>query len=178
MLDPAFRGDLDTLKTICCTGLAEDFAQRLSRRGRDAPKLGWRLDKYERFPRSFTLTGARVVFDLAGQIPLPGKAQAAVRQTVVRIHSTQSITTPVKATATRSRTKAMPQQEQKPTTTTHQGIVEYLVMQQMILDGELGEWKVWGLTQETTPEMIKQDPHLMPGLSFQERNEVRSGGAS
>jgi protein MBA1 len=117
------------------------------------------------------------VIDAAVEVPLPGKRRVALRQAVVRIHSTQSITRPVKAAAgARTGTSAKPQQEQKTTTTTHQGIVEYLVMQQMTVDGDVGPWKVWGLAQESTPEMIKNDPHLMPGITLEERNRLRKAG--
>ena len=38
-----------------------------------------------------------------------------------------------------------------------QTVVEYLVLQQRVIRGEEEEWKVWGFTEETTPEVLKQD---------------------
>ncbi|EDU50251.1 Tim44 domain containing protein [Pyrenophora tritici-repentis] len=36
-------------------------------------------------------------------------------------------------------------------------VVEYLVLQKRVIRGVEEDWKVWGFTRETTPELLKQD---------------------
>lgn len=70
--------DTQLLKTICCNGLLATFLKALPAKNE---VLSWRLVSY--------LSRPRVVSNRASPVPLPGDAEAAVRQVVVRIHTRQ-----------------------------------------------------------------------------------------
>lgn len=53
-----------------------------------------------------------------------------------------------------------------------QDCTEYLVLQRFMINGEDGDWKVWGLAEETTPEELDSDPMFAPGLSMKDRIEM------
>jgi protein MBA1 len=36
-------------------------------------------------------------------------------------------------------------------------VVEYIVLQQRVVQGKPEEWKVWGFTEESTPESVQED---------------------
>jgi protein MBA1 len=40
---------------------------------------------------------------------------------------------------------------------TRKEVVEYLVLQKRVIRGKEEDWKVWGFTQESTPEKIEED---------------------
>lgn len=153
------RGDTATLKKICCNGLYEDFARRIARRS--TPKLKWTLHKYITFPAAPNLTGARVVADRAASIPIGDKIGA--RQAVVRIRSKQSITKPA---------ANVPEGQQAVDEEKQQDCTEYVVIQKMMLGGVEGEWKVWGLADETTLDEVESNPMFAPGLTLSERVQM------
>lgn len=95
------RGDIATLRKICCTGLANNLSARISNRPKDE-KTTWSLDKYNHTPATF-FTGVRVLSDRATQIPdIPNSGS---RQVVLRITSRQS-TGKVKVPSTKKRAGA------------------------------------------------------------------------
>ncbi|KAL1959610.1 hypothetical protein VTO42DRAFT_1645 [Malbranchea cinnamomea] len=160
------EGDTATLQKICCAGLYQDFAARISRRARSTPKLAWTLHKYIKFPYAPNFSGARVITDRATLLPVGDKENFGIRQTVVRIRSLQSLATPTQTSANNEASQA------KAGEVKQQDCTEYVVIQRMVVNGEEGEWKVWGLTNETTLDVVETDPMFAPGLSLTERVEM------
>ena len=159
---PKFRGDTAALKSICCAGLYEDFLRRIARRPPASPKLSWTLHKYITFPFAPNFLGARVVADRAALFPT-GES-LGVRQAVVRIRSKQSITKPTKG------------QKEDVGEEKQQDCTEYVVIQQMLFKGELQDWKVWGLADETTLQEVERNPAFAPGLSMVDRIQMMQMG--
>ncbi|KAE8328388.1 hypothetical protein BDV39DRAFT_192005 [Aspergillus sergii] len=153
------KGDISTLRKVCCTGLANNLSSRIANRPRDE-KVSWSLDKYNRTPATL-LTGIRVLSDRATQIPeIP---DSGVRQVVVRITSRQStgkskvVKTGKSEVAVES--TAPPKQ---------QDCTEYIVLQKLRWYGEDEDWRIWGHATPTTVEDLA-NPMFVSGLTFAER---------
>ncbi|KAE8151926.1 hypothetical protein BDV25DRAFT_128415 [Aspergillus avenaceus] len=152
------KGDVGTLRKICCTGLANNLKYRIESRPKDE-KVTWSLDKYNR-GLSTLLTGVRVVSDRATQIP--DLADSGIRQVVVRITSKQSTG---KFKVDKS---GAPVEESTPTK--QQDCTEYIVIQKLRWLGEEGEWRLWGHTTFTSMDDLSS-PAFAPGLTLNERME-------
>ncbi|EEQ35265.1 hypothetical protein McanMca71_004863 [Microsporum canis] len=163
-------GNVAALQKLCCQGLFQTFAARISRRPPSSPELVWKLHKYLRFPSSMSITGARVVSDRAAA--LPGASGMGIRQVVVRIQSRQSLITP-SAPVSRLGEKQIQelenQQQEK-----QRDCTEYIVLQRLMWGGKDGDWKVWGLTEETTVEDLETNPMFAQGLTMKDRIEMLS----
>ncbi|RMJ21176.1 hypothetical protein PHISP_07951 [Aspergillus sp. HF37] len=155
------RGDINTLKKICCTGLVNDLAARIQQRRKDE-KIIWTLDKYHRGPSTY-FTGVRIMADRAAAIPeVPG---TGIRQVVVRITSRQS-----KGRTKQPSTKGSPaESENSPTAT--QDCTEHIVLQRQRVFGQEEPWRIWGHVTPTTVEDL-DDPAFAAGLSVAERFEA------
>ncbi|KAL1962437.1 hypothetical protein VTN77DRAFT_9708 [Rasamsonia byssochlamydoides] len=155
-------GDVDTLRKICCTGLANNLSARINRRPKDE-KVTWSLDKYIRAPSTY-FTGVRVLSDRATQIPeLP---DSGVRQVVVRITSRQTTgTIPVAGTrgSKEPETTATGTQKIK-----QQNCTEYIVLQKLLWMGKEEDWRIWGHAKPTTLEDLDK-PWFAQGLTLSER---------
>ncbi|KAF3482322.1 uncharacterized protein GIQ15_05081 [Arthroderma uncinatum] len=161
-------GSLGALQETCCNGLYQTFAARISRRPPTSPVLVWKLHKYLRFPHSMTISGARVVSDRAAA--LPGADGMGIRQVIVRIQSRQSLITPsalVSQLGEQQIQELENQQQEK-----QKDCTEYIVLQRMMWGGKDGDWKVWGLTEETTIEDLDTNPMFAPGISLKDRLEM------
>ncbi|EAW21928.1 uncharacterized protein NFIA_070990 [Aspergillus fischeri NRRL 181] len=156
-------GDVNTLRKICCSGLANNLSSRVASRPKDE-KVTWALDKYNRTPGTL-FTGLRVLADRATQIPdLP---DSGVRQVVVRITSRQStskVTIPTKRGA-ESAVAA------EPAPAKQQDCTEYIVIQKLRWTGEEQEWRIWGHATPTTVEDL-DSPFFAPGLTLSERMDA------
>ncbi|KAK2753740.1 hypothetical protein FQN55_000103 [Onygenales sp. PD_40] len=177
-------GDISSLKKLCCTGLLENFSRNISKRPRGSPPLTWTLHKYRRFPLALTFSGARVISDRAAA--LPGANGFGIRQAIVRIQSRQSLVeapapAPVSQQPQRVQNRVIGKQQQqqqqevtkaeaeKKAIEKQKDCTEYVVLQRFMVNGEEGEWKVWGLAEETTAEVLETDKSFEPGLSLVER---------
>ncbi|EFE33843.1 uncharacterized protein ARB_07308 [Trichophyton benhamiae CBS 112371] len=161
-------GNLGALQTYCCLGIFESFFKRVVRRPASSPELIWKLHKYLKFPHSMTITGARVVSDRAAA--LPNATGMGIRQVVVRIQSRQSLITPPAPIARLSEKQIQDiekQQQEK-----QKDCTEYIVLQRFMLGGKDGEWKVWGLADETTTEDLRTNPMFMKGITMKDRLEM------
>ncbi|TPX26649.1 hypothetical protein DIZ76_012111 [Coccidioides immitis] len=156
------NGDITSLKKTCCQGIFQNFAARISRRPRTSPRLLWTLHSYKKFPFALTFSGAQVISDRAAA--LPEAKGFGIRQTVIRIQSKQSLITP----SSGEEQNAAQQSEKQ------QDCTEYVVLQRFMLNGEDGDWKVWGLAEETTPEDLETDPMFAQGLTMKDRIEMLS----
>lgn len=164
------RGDIATLRKICCTGLANNLSARISNRPKDE-KTTWSLEKYNHTPATF-FTGVRVLSDRATQIPdIPNSGS---RQVVLRITSRQS-TGKVKVPSTKKRAGAQNttelEVENPATPAKQQDCTEYIVIQKLMWYGEEQEWRVWGHTTATTVEDLDH-PLFAPGMSLADRLEA------
>lgn len=149
-----------TLRSICCTGLANSLSSRISRRPK-TEKVTWTLQKYIRGPGTF-FTGVRVVSDRATQIP--DIADSGVRQVVLRITSRQATeTTTVPSKRGTAKTDSTPESSPK-----IKDCTEYLVIQKLRWAGEEDDWRIWGHTTATTVEDL-DNPIFAPQLSVYER---------
>jgi protein MBA1 len=150
------------LRKICCTGLANSLASRISRRSGDE-KVTWSLDKYIRTPSTY-FTGVRVMADRAMQIPdLPS---SGLRQVVVRITSRQTTGT-IPVAGKRGNRQLEPTSEATPKVKS-QDCTEYLVLQKLMWGGEEDEWRIWSHTTPTTLEDL-DSPYFATGLTLSER---------
>jgi protein MBA1 len=126
------EGDVKTLRRICCEGLNDSFAARIHGRGKE--KVQWELVKYNKRPR--------VMSNKAASLPRDG---SGVRQAVVRISSRQRLT------RYGANGKIIPGSGKE------KDVVEYVVIQKILLNGQEGEWQVWGTTGESTLEQIEEE---------------------
>jgi protein MBA1 len=93
----------------------------------------WELVKYNK--------RAKVVSNRAARLPMDG---AGVRQAVVRICSTQRLT---RYTGNGSMVKG---------TGKERDVVEYLVIQKKCWQWKEEDWQVWGTTEETTLDDVRE----------------------
>ncbi|WEW57514.1 hypothetical protein PRK78_002981 [Emydomyces testavorans] len=154
-------GDIPSLQRICCQGIYQNFAARISRRPHTTPRLLWTLHSYKKFPFASTFSGAQIVSDRAAA--LPDAKGFGIRQTVVRIQSKQSLITPSTGEGQNDAAQQIEKQQE---------CTEYVVLQRFMINWEDGDWKVWGLAEETTPEDLERDPMFAPGLSMKDRIEL------
>ncbi|KAL2219136.1 hypothetical protein M432DRAFT_545617 [Thermoascus aurantiacus ATCC 26904] len=152
-------GDINTIRKICCPGLAKSLSTRIANRpGHE--RITWTLEKYLRTPATY-FTGVRVLSDRATVLPeLP---DSGVRQVVVRITSRQSTST-ISSPAKRGSESATSES----TTVKQQDCTEYVVLQKLRLMGEEDEWRIWGHTSPTTVEDL-DSPFFAAGLTLSER---------
>lgn len=154
------RGDVHTLRKICCTGLANSLSSRIAKRPSNE-KVTWSLDRYIRSPSTY-FTGIRIMSDRATQIPeLPN---SGVRQVVVRITSRQSTGT-IPVALKRGSGEAEPT---GPVKTKTQNCTEYIVLQRIMWTGEEDEWRIWGHATPTKVEEL-DSPWFVEGLTLSER---------
>ncbi|KAI1910776.1 hypothetical protein LOZ53_001677 [Ophidiomyces ophidiicola] len=154
------KGDTSSLQKLCCQGIYQTFAARISRRPRNSPRLVWTLHSYKKFPFARTLSGAKVISDRAAS--LPDAKGFGVRQTIVRIQSKQSLITP-----TSGDEQNLEEMKEK-----MKDCTEYVVLQRFMINGEDGDWKIWGLAEETTVEDMEQDPMFAAGLTMKDRIDM------
>ncbi|KAF3894340.1 Mitochondrial inner membrane protein Mba1 [Trichophyton interdigitale] len=173
MYDHFASGNLGALQSYCCNGIFESFFKRVVRRPANSPELIWKLHKYLKFPHSMTITGARVVSDRAAA--LPNATGMGIRQVIVRIQSRQSLITPPAPIARLSEKQIQDiekQQKEK-----QKDCTEYIVLQRFMWGGKDGEWKVWGLADETTTEDLRTNPMFMKGITMKDRLEMMAAAS-
>ncbi|KAH0543777.1 hypothetical protein FGG08_001959 [Glutinoglossum americanum] len=124
------EGDLDTLRKITASGLQETLKSRILTRP-PGERLVWSLHKYTKSPR--------VVSNRAGTLPIDG---SGIRQAVVRIQSTQSLT------------RYAADGKMVPGTGNEREVKEYVVIQKLLWEGKEGPWILWGTTEETTRHIV------------------------
>lgn len=169
------------LSRICCNTLAVKLREQVERRSRSTAATldpQWTLEKYNglpglpptvqsergwlrrilwwQFPLSslwaYLVPGVRtkVVSDRAASVPLG--EDTVVRQVVVRIRSRQSLIR-LKPSPRSTRESTIEGQEQ--TEKKIQDLTEYVVIQQLILDGRERPWMIWGTVQETDEKGVE-----------------------
>jgi protein MBA1 len=159
---------MSSVSRFCLPPLQENFKTRIAARGRLA--MDWKL---------LTKPTASVVSHRASLFG-DDQPDTAYRQAVIRIQSSQALS--LKGAATRipnaskpSIMKGVKWQPAEATTEsktetlmsnqapkdegrgTRKEVVEYLVLQKRVIRGKEEDWKVWGFTQESTPEKIEDD---------------------
>lgn len=137
----AFSGDLHKLRTICTEGILDSFRVRINTRPKNEITR-WTLHRY--FDNFYFLT-PRIVNTRIGRLP---REQSAIMQVVVKIKSTQSLQRIAKSNLGKKSIDSHGSQEAQKT------LVEYVVLQRMMLDGKESPWRIWGTTQETEVEDV------------------------
>lgn len=165
--NPHPSGEATQLRDICLLPLAVSLRTQIAARG--PVKLNWTLLKFK---------SARIVSHRCS--PLGGDhPDTSYRQCIVRIESEQQLivgsegkardgtktrapkwapsNAPKKADAVRARTGIAEEGLQSKGDRRVQTVVEFLVMQTRVLDGQEEGWKVWGFASESTPAKIEED---------------------
>ena len=124
--------DLSTLKRICCSGLYDSFVSRISARPK-GETWTWELVKMTKSPKVMSNRAASLGIDRAG-----------IRQAVVRICSQQRLT------------RYKLDGSVVPGTGEVKEVKEYIVIQKTLWQGVESEWMVWGTTEETTIEKVRE----------------------
>jgi protein MBA1 len=126
------EGDARALRKICADGIHESFRARIGNRAR-GEKVVWELVKYNK--------RAKVMSDRAARLPMDG---ASIRQAVVRICSSQKLT------------RYLANGQQVKGTGKERDVVEYVVVQKKYWNYIGEQWQVWGTTEETTLDDVKE----------------------
>lgn len=155
------------INDLCCTGLANDCRGRFGReREQKVEPVDWKLVKYkgiqwpswlQYWPLSFFFikSPVRVVSDQLTVIPVQNNS--FLREMIVRIRSIQSIQRAGEATPTEI------------------DVEEHIVLQQLIIAGELQNWRVWGTIQPSKEELAQalsgkhKQGSISAGQAFKER---------
>lgn len=123
---------MGTLKKVCEEGLLASFRTRINARP-SKESLQWTLHKYVSSPRIVSTNVVKLEIE-----------KSALCQVVVKIKSVQSLErTPADGLASDMT------QEKK--------MVEYVVLQRMMLKGKEGDWKIWGTIEESKVEDVLGD---------------------
>lgn len=143
------RGDREGISKIACRGLQNALRNRLDhRRAVNGPEESWTIKykgwtpKSEKMPwliqalMPASVKSTRVVVDRVGQIPI-GK-DSSMRQVIVKIRSEQTLD----------------KNDGKGPKTRY--VEEYVVIQKMKIEGEPGNWMIWGTTQPSSEEQIDE----------------------
>ncbi|KAI5287694.1 hypothetical protein KEM54_005812 [Ascosphaera aggregata] len=166
------NGNRTAIERICCAGLRNNLTRRIDKRGDKSDPYVWELHGYINFPRSLQIRGGTIVSDRGSSLQFI--KNMGVRQVIVRIQSKQSLEKPLptdnggrvrKDENGKAAVTAADSTERK-----IQDCTEYVVLQKFVFKGkEDAEWKVWGLAQETTLEVLEKDPYFAPGLPLKEK---------
>ena len=124
--------DIPTLKRICCSGLYDSFVARITGRPK-GERWEWKIVKYTKRAKVMSNRAASLMVDRAG-----------IRQAVVRICSQQQLT--------RYRADG----SVVPGTGEVREVKEYIVIQRTLWQGVEGPWMVWGTTEETTIDKVRE----------------------
>lgn len=130
-------GDVTSLDTLCCDGLHSNLRRRIMQRPR-GQTLRWEYEQVKR-PRVISYRGHVVPKSQTGGQLL------GTRQLIVRLVSRQRLT---KSKASETKMDAA-EGEWK-------DMVEYVVIQKRLLNGEEGPWMIWGMAEETSLETLQE----------------------
>ena len=142
-------GDRETIEKIACTGLKRELQIKLDqRKALKAPAETWNIEYKGLIPTSEKtpwlisafmppiLKSTQMLADRFA--PLPVGQEASLRQLFVRIRSKQTLD----------------RNDGKGAKTVDRS--EIVVVQQMRMDGEEDEWKIWGTTEATKGEKLDE----------------------
>lgn len=132
--------DTATLKRICCDGLYSSFVSRIAARPR-GETWNWELVKHTKAPKIMSYRAASLGIERAG-----------IRQAVVRLNTQQRLT--------RYRADG----SVVPGTGEVKDVREYVVIQRILWQGVESEWQVWGTTEETTIEKVREAQAMTAGM--------------
>lgn len=139
-------GDVSSIRKIANPGLYQSLTERIDSRS-PTQKQSWKVIK--------DLSPPTVVSDRAAKlpVPMPGINHCAIRQVVVRLHTQQQLEkwTRKLQRKTASPETAEPENEAEKQTQVKE-VVEYMILQKRMWQGEIGPWKIWGFTNPTTLE--------------------------
>ena len=133
---------MPTLQKNCTDGILSSFRTRIHSRPRNEVNR-WMLHKYIGSPR--------IVSTRMGMLPL---SKSAVIQVVVQLRSIQSLMKILKGSNGKDdNVLNIPKDGQRK-------LVEYMVLQRMILGGDEKPWMVWGTTQESKVQDVLEEKSL------------------
>jgi protein MBA1 len=186
------EGDLELVKKKLAPGFYESLTKHILERQPDTVRK-WRLERYVREPK--------VVSYRFGPIPAEGEAakkskaeQAAdtmgMVQAVVQIHSVQSLLT-VRTTrewdavTRRTITRVVPLNQrgveiseggaEEVRRASAKETIEYFVIQRKVLHSKTQPWEAWGMTTESTPEVLRAQAGIR-AVKMKELQRRRAAG--
>ena len=131
IIDPHISGDTVALRKICNEGIFSAFRARIHSRPKNETHR-WILHKYIGSPR--------IVSTRMGRLPMD---KSAIMQVVVKINSIQSLEKIIKGAGRKDHVGGQFAGGEK------KKLIEYLVLQRMLIEGEEQPWMIWGTVQET-----------------------------
>ncbi|KAF2653973.1 hypothetical protein K491DRAFT_779943 [Lophiostoma macrostomum CBS 122681] len=173
--------DRTNLDKFCVSGIIDHLKERWAARPADVT-MTWKLldrsqDLSSKLPWLNTgKLSARIVSNRMGHLPISGasdrKTPSAVRQVVLRIASRQVLTVEreIDGKGKGSKAEKLAKLAWRPEGANEQAedefdwaierhpkdVVEYVVMQRRMLRGNEEDWKVWGFTEPTTMESMRE----------------------
>ena len=132
----AHRGDVQSLKGVCCDGLQTSLRSKIDNR-HPREHVNWTLHRY--------IGRSRIVSTRIGKLPFD---ESAIYQVVVKMKSMQSLEKIIREPGGKSdvvsdEKKGVPKK-----------VTEYVVLQKSLLRGKEFQWKIWGMTEEIKPEDV------------------------
>ena len=151
----AHRGDVQSLKGVCCDGLQASLRSKIDNR-HPREHVNWTLHRYIGRPR--------IVSTRIGKLPFD---ESAIYQVVIKMKSMQSLEKIIREPGGKSdvvsdEKKGVPKK-----------VTEYVVLQKSLLRGKEFQWKIWGMTEEIKPEDV-----LPEDTSYMARGMVRQDSAT
>jgi protein MBA1 len=145
-------GDLDAVKEKVCTGLFGSLRARVMQRAPNT-SLRWAVKKELSAPvlcsfKSAVLPGPK------GESSSERNAQI---QAVVKLHTLQSLQHVKRVSKREGAQNLIVAKEENVGAEEEKESVEYVVVQRTLRKGKLGEWMIWGFTDETTLAMVEKE---------------------
>ena len=138
VLGTPHRTETGFIKEACCEGLVNHLKRHTAVRPLNQ-KARWEIRSI--WPHLAT----RVVSNRASKFP---REDSAIRQVVVKIRSKQRIVQTRDSETVDGHSRRDSQWVK---------VIEYLVIQRRIIDGEEGDWKIWGTTPETSYDRVYKE---------------------
>jgi len=124
-------GDRTVIHNICCTGIEAQLMKQINSRSENLVQT-WEVESYVSKPK--------LISDTAAPAPQDG---TGVRQKVILFHTIQSLTRKKLTMYGEKEEKAKRKREEKK---------EYFMFQEVTLNGQRNDWRVWGQVYETDLE--------------------------
>ena len=142
------RGDISTLRRSCTDGILTSFRTRIHSRPKNEASR-WTLHGYIGSP-----------WIVSTRIGMLQQKKSVIMQSVVRLRSIQSLRKFIKGVGGQEHaiTKGSENEQKR--------IVEYVVLQKTIIEGEENPWMFWGTTQESKLENVlgEENPAGSPSM--------------
>jgi protein MBA1 len=149
------RGNIDAMRPRLCENIYESLMGRVAARPTNT-SLRWTLHRYVGAPKvvshKFTPLSAGIKDKYK---------QSVLQQVVVRIKSVQSLQ---RLRKVRGRDGKVTEVLEEGSESKGKEVTEFFVIQRMMRKGVMGDWKIWGTTEEMTLEKFEKEERKKLGL--------------